>query len=155
MGSIPPKSAGPEPPKSPGLLDAGGTRKRGAQRCLPGWEARDHRSLDGLVETGAGAGAGGRNGGCEEQHQQHQLHQREGAAAVGARPPHHVRRGVPLQVGRLSSGSGSAPPGPPTPPEADSFSPSQPRAANFSPIRARCHQGALPAQPIGRRQGRG
>lgn len=128
-----------------------GAQKRGPQRGLPGPAARGHH-LDGLAGAGAG-GRGGGGGGCEEWQQQHQ---QEGAAAARTRPQHRVRRGVRLQAGRLSSGSSSARPRPPPPPEADSFSPaSQPPAANFPPIRARCRQGALPARPIGRRQGRG
>lgn len=105
-------------PDPPGLLGGGGTRKKGSQWGLPGRAARGPRNLDGLAGAGAGAGSGG--GGCEERQQQHQ---QKGAAAAGARPPHRVRRGVPLRAGRLSSGSGSARPRPPPPPEADSFSP--------------------------------
>lgn len=149
MGSCSPKSEIPGPPD---LLGRGGTRTKGPQRGLPGRTARDRRDLDGLAGAGAGGG-GGSGGGCKERQQQHQ---QEGAAAAGARQPHRVRRGVALQAARLSSGSGSALPRLPPPPEAYSFSPqSQSRAANFPPIRARCHQGALPTRPIRRRQGRG
>lgn len=152
MGSHSPKSESPGLPRPPDLLGRGGTRTRGPQRGLPGRAARDYRNLDGLAGAGAG-GVGGGGGGCKERQQQHQ---QEGAAAAGARQPHRVRRGVALQAASLSSGSVLARPRLPPPPEADSLSPqSQSQAANFPPIRARFRQGALPARPIRRREGRG
>lgn len=125
-------------------MGGGGTRTKGPQRGLPGRTARDRRDLDGLAGAGAGGGGGG-GGGCKERQQQHQ---QEGAAAAGARQPHRVRRGVALQAAGLSSGSGSALPRLPPPPEADSFSPQSPsrglrtsRQSEPGAARGRCLHG--------------